>query len=163
MAKLSQTLADALQEQMNAEMAAFLVYRQVRNNLHNFWRGAHKYFHAASEDEEKHANKIAHYLLDRGVMPVYTAIPVTNVPAGVEMLPSFELALALERAYTEKINTLYFLAEEEEDPATCVFLHKFVSDQVASEKDLNEIIGMLRRAGGDDAALLIVDKKLRCW
>lgn len=160
MPDLSPALIAALQEQHNFEMAEFLAYRQIRNNLHNTWRGAHKYFHMLSDEESEDANKIEHYLLHRFVNPVYTDIPAAIVPDGSIMRPCFQFALDMEEAESERLNALCYLAEQEEDPETCVFLDDLIRDQTMEIFNLKEILHYLD-ISGDVAALWLLDQKLR--
>ena len=58
------------------------------------------------------------------------------------------------------IDDLYFLASEERDRASQVFLEWFVTEQVEEEDQVSEAIDQLTLAGDNGAALLLLDREL---
>ncbi len=160
--ELPTELASMLQMQMNREMVAALIYKQMRADLRlEGWYGFHKFMHSQEDDELKHARKFDHYLSERGVRPVYSTVNVPAIPFSTVPLDYFTKALALEEQYWEYINDIYQKSEEEEDPDTCQFLYYFIEEQHDSVDGLKHIIQHLKRAGSDQAALNQVDKKVQ--
>lgn len=160
--ELPTELANALMVQMNREMVAALVYKQMRADLRlEGWYGFHKFMHSQEDDELKHARKFDHYLSERKVRPVFSSVVVPAIPFSTVPMDYFQKALALEEQYWEYINELYRLSEEQEDPDTCQFLYYFIQEQHDSVDGLNHIIQKLKRAGADQAALMQVDKKVQ--
>ena len=157
---MDKILVAGLQEQLNNEMAAALWYKQMRALLRKRWHGAHKYFHKQERGEFKHAHDFDKFLEDRGVDPEYKDIPEPNTPDGNNMLQAFQGALAAENTNLEQITTLYYVAENAEDPATCFFLQEFLDDDIEDIAEITEWILYLTRAGDDQAALIALDHKM---
>lgn len=160
--QLPTALAHALQVQMNREMVAALVYKQMRADLRlEGWYGFHKFMHSQECDELKHASKFDHYLTERGERSVFSTVVIPAIPFSTVPMDYFQKALALEEQYWEYINELYKMSEEEEDPDTCQFLYYFIEEQHDSVDGLKHIVQKLKKAGADPAALFIVDKKVQ--
>lgn len=155
---LPTNLAHALQVQMNREMVAVLVYKQMRADLRlESWYGFHKFFHYQEKEELQHARDFDHYLSERGERPVYSSVEVPAIPFSTVPLDYFKKALALEEQYWEYMNELYQMSEDEDDPDTCDFLYKKITDQHESVDGLKHIVKKLQRAGANEAALLLID------
>ena len=75
-------------------------------------------------------------------------------------LAAFEAALAHERKVTDFINNLVYLARDERDNATEIFLQWFVNEQVEEEDTTNTIVGQLKLIQGSPQALFMLDKDL---
>lgn len=163
MTQLSSRLQTALQTQMKREIVAALVYKQMRCDLRlASWWGFHKFMHASEDEEFGHARDFDHYLTERGVRPVYDQIQIPNIPFTPDApIQYFEAALKLENLYWEYLNELYQLSEDEDDPDTCDFLYKKITDQHDSVDGLNHIIQKMKRAGTDIAALQALDDEVK--
>jgi ferritin len=157
---IDSVLANALNEQMNKEIAAMLWYGQMRARQRKVWRGSHKFMHAHETGEQKDARKFDHYLSDRGFIPTYTAQPAPTAPDGTQLLEALQAALDLENANLEALNTLYYLAEKREDPATCEMLDDLIKDEIDDIADIARWVTYTQRAGGDASALIMIDDKL---
>ncbi|MFW6083679.1 MAG: ferritin [Gemmatimonadota bacterium] len=75
-------------------------------------------------------------------------------------LEIFETALAHEKKVTALIHDLYDLAVEKHDHATQLELQWFVTEQVEEEDSIGTIVDQLRMAGGNEAAILLLDREL---
>lgn len=159
--ELPTALAHGLQVQMNREMVAMLVYKQMRADLRlEGWYGFHKFMHHQEEDELHHARMFDHFLSERGVRPIYSSVETPAIPYSTVPLDYFKKSLALEEQYWEYLNELYQMSEDEDDPDTCNFLYKMIDEQHDSVDGLKHIVQKLQRAGADNAALLLIDKKV---
>lgn len=159
--ELPTALAHGLQVQMNREMTAAVVYKQMRADLRlEGWYGFHKFFHCQEKEELSHARDFDHFLSERGQRPVYSSVEVPAIPFSTNPIDYFTKALALEEQYWEYLNQLYQESEDEDDPDTCSFLYEKIEDQHDSVDGLKHIVQKLKRAGGDAAALDLVDKKV---
>lgn len=159
--ELPTALAHALQVQMNREMVAALVYKQMRADLRlEGWYGFHKFFHAQENDELKHARMFDHFLSERGARPVYSSVELPAIPFSTVPMDYFKKSLALEEQYWEYLNELYQMSEDEDDPDTCYFLYQLIEEQHDGVDGLKHIVQKLQRAGADPAALFLVDKKV---
>jgi ferritin len=158
---LDSRMADALQVQMNREMVAALVYKQMRCDFRlQEWYGFHKFMHKSEKEELGHARDFDHYLTERNVRPVYNNIQIPPILFSTVPLDYFNAALKLEELYWRYMEELYQLSEDCEDPDTCNFLYEKVEQQHESVAELNNIIKKLQRAGTDMAALQDLDKRI---
>ena len=159
--QLSGRLVVALTVQMNREMAAALVYRQMRCDFKlQSWDGFSKFMCKSEEEELGHANGFDHYLTERNVRAEYGTIQLPTIPVYSTPLEYFERALDLEKLYWVYIEELYALSEEEKDPDTCRFLYQYIQTQHESVDELVNITTQMRRAGMDVAALQHIDEKM---
>ena len=74
-------------------------------------------------------------------------------------LSVFEAALENERKVTHAINSLYALAQQEQDYPSQVLLQWFITEQVEEEKTAQQAIDQLKMAGSDASALLMLDQQ----
>lgn len=155
---IDQTLAGALQQQFNQERLNCAFYQAAADALETaYWPGFARFFRAQAEDEQAHARKFAQYLTAQGITPVYGALPAPPAPAG-DPQAACQQALIVEHQTTEAIDRLYFLAQEQESPATAEFLLWFVKEQVEEELAFTDQLQALTRADCS-AALLILDRE----
>jgi ferritin len=150
----------AITHQINMEFTA--AYRYL---------GLAAYFHAESldgfahwmevqhDEEVQHAMRLFRYLLDRGGSIDLAAIPKPGTPYD-SIISAFEAALEQEQHNTRSINKLYALASEHQDFATKSHLQWFLDEQVEEEKNIGDLLNLLRRTEGDQSALLYLNDKL---
>ena len=112
----------------------------------------------SADEERKHADKFAGFIVDRNAVPQFAALAAILPAQGDDLVAFFEAALACEMATTEAIKTLHYMAEESEDPQTCAFLIWFLEEQTASEREVTDILLMLRRL--DNNGRVVFDEKL---
>jgi ferritin len=157
---MSQTMQDALNEQMQHEFYSSYLYLSMsafcdRANLPGFAR----WMRAQAAEEVKHAMKIFDHLLDRGgrIMLQQIDRPPAEFSTAREV---FDQAHRHEQQVTASINTVYGLAMDERDFASRVFLDWFVQEQVEEEKTSGLIAEQLRMVGDDRPGLLMLDREL---
>lgn len=156
---MNQTLINALREQHNRERMNAAVYRAMSDQLDLvFWPGSSAWMKSASNEEQAHADKFAAYMVDRNIQPEYREIMQPVIPMDDNLPLFFAQALELEKTNTESIKELYFTAESAEDLQTCTFLIWALDEQTAAERELTDIITMLRRL--DKTGWMIFDKGL---
>jgi ferritin len=161
----STKLVNALQEQLNFERFSADIYDGLAGQLDTLnLTGMSAYLAKRAGEERGHAHKFASFLADRGHTPALSALPDPMIPAGADPMGAgaraFSAALAHEVKVTERINALYTLAFDEDDPATEDFLRWFVTEQVEEEKTLEEILTKFKLAAGNGAAVLLIDHEL---
>lgn len=150
---------DALQAQFNKERANREAYRVLADNLENVnWAGAAQFMRSASNEEGEHADKFAAFIIDRGVAPRYDPLAAPLVVMGEDVLPYFEAAYSVELSNTEAIKNLHYTADQGEDTQTCVFLIWAIEEQTKAERELLDIIMMLKRL--DNNGRVVFDKSL---
>lgn len=157
---ISQTLTDALNEQLKHELYSSYLYLAMSaycdsENLPGF---AH-WMRLQADEEREHAMKFYDFILDRDTRVAMPALhqPPRDFGSPVNV---FEQVLAHEQEVTSLIDQLYRKAVAEQDHATQVFLQWFISEQVEEEKTASQILETLRMAGDNKVALLMVDREL---
>ena len=158
--KLSSSLQESFNEQINAELASAYLYLSMAayfedENLPGF---AH-WMRMQNEEETSHAMRFFDYVHDRGGRATLMAIdqPPSDFRSPLDVM---ERTLEHERKVTVLINRMYQLAIEESDYAAQVMLHELINEQVEEEKVAEEIVDHLRIIDGDGSGLLILDARL---
>jgi ferritin len=160
MPQLSQKMNDALNNQINVELASAYTYLSMSTYCDDAdLKGAAGWLRLQWEEELAHGMKAIEYIGGRGGRVALKAIgqPPTQFES---VLAVFEQVLAHEREVTAAIHELYDLAVEERDYASQTFLQWYVNEQVEEENSAAEIISMLRVAGDTGPGLFMVDRKL---
>ncbi|MEX2529325.1 MAG: ferritin [Gemmatimonadota bacterium] len=151
---------DALNAQMNREFSAAYLYLAMAAHFEGeSLDGFACWMRLQSQEEVEHAMRIFQYLARRGEPPRLQEIPAP--PSEFEApLSVFEQALEHERKITGHIHDLYELAVQKRDVATRIELDWFVTEQVEEEDSVGAVVDRLRRAGGDPASILVLDREL---
>ena len=113
-----------------------------------------------AKQEEQHAAKFADYLITRGQRPVLDTIePPRQQWTGVEQV--IANVFRMEADVTASVLQLYSTAEKDIDRRTTVFLDPIVDDQRLSEHEAAYLLGRVKFAAGNPAAVMIIDAELR--
>lgn len=157
---LSETMQQALNDQINAELSAYYTYLSMSayfedQNLSGFAAWMHNH----SDEEMVHAMKIYDYINERRGRVLLK--PIAGPPTEwVSPLAVFEDALKHEQHVTALIHDLVALSEAEKDYATHSFLQWFVDEQVEEEAVVDAVIQDLRRLGDFGPGLFLLDREL---
>ncbi len=157
---ISQSLTDALNEQLKQELYSAYLYLAMsaycdQQNLPGF---SH-WLRIQAEEEREHAMKFYDFILDRDGKLALQSLPQPPREFG-SPVDLFEQVLAHEQEITSLIEQLYRTAGAEQDHATQIFLEWFISEQVEEEKTALQILETLRMAGDDKVGLLMLDREL---
>lgn len=161
MAKMSDGLYDAINEQIRNELSSAYGYLHLSNLCAaRSLAGAAHWLRKQWEEEIGHALKLVDYVIERGNdAPPLLAIPEADFR--YESLRGvFDKVLADEQRVTHAIHELYERAGTERDWAARAFLQWFVTEQVEEENSAQEIVDLLEIAGDRGTALLMVDRRL---
>ena len=113
-----------------------------------------------AKQEEQHAAKFADYLISRGQRPVLDTVEPPR-----QQWPDVEQVIAnvfrMEADVTASVLQLYGTADQDLDRRTSVFLDPIVDDQRLSEHEAAYLLGRVRFAAGNPAAVMIIDAELR--
>lgn len=114
------------------------------------------FFYQQSLDEDMHAMKFIHYLVDAGGR---VQIPAIETPMEVvdSALQAAQLALDWEIENTNQINSLMDLAIQHNDHITQDFLRWFETEQLEEVSTMETLLRTIRRAGEN---LLLVEQFL---
>ena len=158
--KLSPTLQESFDDQINAELASAYLYLSMAAyfedlNLPGF---AH-WMRMQNEEETSHAMRFFDYVHDRGGRATLQAIvqPENDFHSPLDVM---ERTLEHERKVTALINRMYQLAIEESDYAAQVMLQGLIDEQVEEEKVAEELVEHLRIIDGDGTGLLQMDERM---
>jgi len=111
------------------------------------------------QEEQFHAMKCYDYIIERGGRVTLRRIEAP--PSDWDSpLAVFEATLEHERKVTGLINDLVYLAREEKDNASEIFLQWFVNEQVEEEDNVSKVLGQLKLIKDSPQALFMMDKEI---
>ena len=157
---LSEKMAAALNQQLNAELYSAYLYLSMAAYFYDCGlNGFANWMLVQNQEETMHAMKFFNFLKDRGGRIKLMAIdqPPTEWSSPLQV---FEETLKHEEKVTGLIHNLVDLALAERDHATNAFLQWFVTEQVEEEASANDIVQRLRLIGNDANALFVLDREL---
>lgn len=156
---LSKRIEDAINAQINAELWSAYLYLSMGMNFESKGLpGIANWFKVQFKEEQDHATIFMNYLNSRGGRVYLKAIDEVETEWDTP-LAAFEKTLEHEKVVTDLINKLYFLSEEERDPATRSMLQWFVDEQVEEEETAQQIIDKLRMIGDNGYGLYMIDQE----
>jgi ferritin len=151
---------DAINKQINKELYSAYLYLAMSAEAElKGYKGTAKWFQVQFQEEMGHVMKFKSYLLEQGAEVELAAIAKPAV-GFKSLLAMFEATLKHEQSITSSINGLMDVAVMEKDYASQILLQWFITEQVEEEANDNDIIVMLKMAGGSTGALLMLDKQL---
>jgi ferritin len=158
--QLEPDLLQALQHHLTMERQASAAYWALA-----MWfaerelRGFAQFLKQEATDEQQHAGLFADYLIARGQSVVLepVAAPRQQWSDAEEI---FAAVFQMEADVTTSLQQLYALAERAGDVRTTVFLDPIVQGQIDAENQAAHLLGRIRFAQGNPAALLVIDGEL---
>ena len=157
---LGEKVEKALNGQVNAEFYSAFLYLSMSACFQSLdLPGFANWMHIQFQEEESHAMKLYGHILDRGGKVVLQAVnaPPVEWDGPLDVMQS---VLEHERKVTVMINNMVYLARDERDNATEIFLQWFVNEQVEEEYSVGTIVGQLRLIKDSPQALFLMDKEL---
>ena len=154
---LSNTMQEALNEQINNELYSAYLYLSMSAYFESLnLPGSAKWMRAQHDEENMHAMKMFDYVNDRGgrVVLMTIAQPKTEFdsPASV-----WDEVVAHEQKVSTSIHKLYELALKEKDYASQALLTWFITEQVEEEKNATLMAERFKLAAKNPANLLLFD------
>lgn len=157
---MDSSLLDALQHHLAMERQASAAYFAMA-----IWfaerelRGFSHFYRQEASDEQEHAARFADYLIARGqtVLLQDVAAPRQTWISPEEILAA---SFQMESDVTTSLQQIYTLAERCGDVRSTTFLDPLVDGQVDSENQFAHLLGRVRFAQNQPAALLIIDGEL---
>ncbi len=161
--RLSDTLAQALNEQMTKEAHASQIYLSYGAWADdNGYGGIANFLFRHAAEERNHMMKILEYILKRGAKVKVTAIP--DPPSDPTSINNcFEKVFEHEVDNTRAVYKIVKMAFNEEDWVTWNFMQWFVNEQAEEETLALELLDKIKISGGEgatDEALYKLDKDL---
>jgi ferritin len=157
---INKKMEQALNVQLNAEYYSSYLYLSMAAYFESIdLQGFANWMRVQVQEEMFHAMKFYDYLVERGGRVALQAIeaPPTEWKSPID---AFEATLTHEQKVTGLINDLVYLARDERDNASEIFLQWFVSEQVEEEDSVNTILGQLRLIKDNPQGLFMLNKDL---
>lgn len=153
-------LVEALHQHLTLERQASAAYFAMA-----IWfaerelRGFSHFFKHEARNEQEHAAKFADYLIARGQSVVLQDLvaPRQSWSSPEEIMAA---SFLMEADVTTSLQQLYAMAERASDLRTTVFLDPIVDAQIGSENEFAHLLGRVRFAQSQPAAMLIIDGEL---
>ena len=159
---ISDNLAKALSEQVNAEYYSAYLYQVMSAYAEDAaLKGAANWLWSQAREEMAHGIHMYQYILDRGAIPSFAAIEAPPAVASFKnLLDVYEAVLAHEKKVTARINNIATLAMKEKDHACYQFIMWYVNEQVEEEANASDILSKLELIGDNTGLLLNLDQEL---
>jgi len=148
------TIQDLVNYQIQQEMTAFYEYTNMAmffNRHDKDYPGFSKYFHAAAEEELKHAHMFMKFQLKRGGALKLMSLPAPKKNTWINAVDVMGSALTLEKEVTTKILCLHDIGEILNDKDFADFLEtNFIPEQYDGMRELQGHMKTLERMAGDN-------------
>jgi len=157
---IGKKMEEALNGQLNAELYSAYLYLSMAAYFESSdLPGFANWMRVQNEEERFHAMKFYNYVIERGGR--VTLRPIEAPPSDWDSpLAVFEATLTHEQKVTGLINELVYLAREQKDNASEIFLQWFVNEQVEEEDNVSAVLGQLKRIKDSPQALYMMDKEM---
>lgn len=157
---ITKKIEEALNGQFNAEYYSSYLYLSMSSCFDSLdLPGFANWMRVQVQEEMFHAMKMYDYVLERDGRAILKQIEAP--PSEWDSpLAVFEATLKHEQKVTSMINELIYLARQEKDNASEIFLQWFVNEQVEEEKNARDMIGKLKLIEGSPQALYMIDQEL---
>lgn len=153
-------IEEAFNEQLNAEMYSAYLYLSMAAYFESAnLPGFANWMRVQTQEEQFHAMKFYDYIIERGGRVILRQI---DAPPSDWDSPfaSFKATLEHEQKVTGLVNELVYLARDEKDNASEVFLQWFVKEQVEEEDNVGKVLGQLKLIKDSLEALFMMDKEM---
>lgn len=157
---MEQAVIDAMNEQINFEMYSGYVYLQMSLLMEKEnYKGYSDWLFKQYKEEFKHAEDFMRFLQKRDVTPTLKPIeaPKLSIRGPLNIA---KMALEHEKKVTGRIYKLHDLAKKNDDYATEIFMHSYISEQIEEEDIAKNIVDKFTLAGDSTAACYAVDREL---
>ena len=139
-------IVTALQNQAEHERFASASYLALSLWCENAnFSGFAEFFRKQAAEEAEHTEKLHEHLLDRGVMPVLSALPAPKQDF-TDLVACASHAVNLEKENSKGIHGCYETALAVKDYPSTVLLHWFISEQVEEEAWTDKMLTLTQRA-----------------
>ena len=157
---MNERIEKAFNEQINEELFSSYVYLAMAAHFEGMnLEGFANWMRHQAQEEVEHAMRFFTHINRRGGRVILKAIGEPPSDFG-SPLEAFQKALAHEPHITGTINALYELALEEKDYPAQLELQWFIDEQVEEEENTGNVVELLKLAGDNKGALLMLDREL---
>ena len=157
---ISKKVENALNGQLNAEFYSAYLYLSMAGYFESTGlKGFASWMQVQFQEEQFHTMKLYDYIFERGGRVILH--PVEAPPSDWDCpLAVFEVTLEHEQKVTGLINDLVYLARQEKDNASEIFLQWYVNEQVEEEDNVNTVLGQLRLIKDSPQGMFMLDKEM---
>jgi len=157
---ISEKLAKAINDQINAEMwSAYLYLSMSQDIFAKGLKGIAHWYKVQFLEEQAHASIFINYMHSQGAKVVLAPIAEVQTEWN-SVLATFEDTLEHEKKVTAMINNLCDIADEDKDRAAANFLGWFIDEQVEEEENARDLIAQCKMIGDNLNGMLMLDKEL---
>jgi ferritin len=157
---MSKRMADAINEQINAEFYSAFLYLSMAAQLEEMnLPGFANWMRVQYKEEEFHAMKFLDHMVERGERVVLREMAAPQVE-WESALAMFEAAYAHEIKVTGMINDLVNIAIEDSDFASNNFLQWYVGEQVEEEDNTSTVRDKIKMVQDMPGGLYMLDQEL---
>ena len=157
---ISKKMDEALNGQLNAELYSAYLYLSMAAYFESVdLAGFANWMRIQTQEEQFHAMKFYDYIIERGGRVILR--PIDAPPSDWDSpFASFKATLEHEQKVTGLVNELVYLARDEKDNASEVFLQWFVNEQVEEEDNVGKVLAQLKLIKDSPEALFMMDKEM---
>ncbi len=157
---IGKKMEEALNGQLNAELYSAYLYLSMAAYFESAdLPGFANWMRVQNLEEQFHAMKFYDQIIERGGRVSLT--PIEAPPSDWDCpLAVFESTLEHEQKVTCLINDLVYLARDEKDNASEIFLQWFVNEQVEEEDNVSKVLEQLKLVKNSPQAMFILDKEM---
>ena len=157
---ISKKLANAINEQINAELWSAYLYLSMSQDMYNKgFKGIANWFKIQFQEEQAHAEIFINYLHSQDEKVVLAPIAAVDTQWD-SALAAYQQTLEHEKKVTALINNLCHIADDDKDFASQNFLAWFIDEQVEEEANARELIYQCKMLEGNNYGMYMLDKEL---
>lgn len=156
---ISKKMTSALNTQLNKEFySAYLYLGMSTWCAHAGYNGSASWFMIQYQEEQTHALKLYHYMLNQASK--INLLPIDHPEMNYSsLLECFQDSLEHEQHMTTAFNVLCDLAIHEKDHTSYAFFQWFLQEQTEEEASVTDIIAKLKLVG-DGNGIFMIDTQL---
>ena len=157
---ISKKLANAINEQINAELWSAYLYLSMSQDMYNKgFKGIANWFKIQFQEEQAHAEIFINYLHSQDEKVILAPIAAVDTQWD-SALAAYQQTLEHEKKVTALINNLCHIADDDKDFASQNFLAWFIDEQVEEEANARELIYQCKMLEGNNYGMYMLDKEL---
>lgn len=157
---LSQSMVDALNQQINLEMQSARLYLQMSSwCAHKALDGCASFLNQHADEEMMHMRRLLTYMNETGSLSLLGGMEAPPADFG-SLRELFEKIYHNEQLITQKINQLVHLATTEPDYSTLQFLQWYVAEQHQEEFLFKSILDKIDLIGVEGQGIFFIDQEV---
>lgn len=157
---VNEKVLEEMNKQINLEIYSGYLYLALSIQMEKEnYKGYSQWLLRHFDEELSHAKDFIAYLQKRNVSATLLDIKAETTSI-VEPLEVAKMVLEHEKKVTASIYRLHDIAKKNDDYATEIFLHEYISEQIEEEGVAQTVIDKFVFAGESTAAKYAVDKEL---